>query len=491
MLKILRKKGVAKKVWWAVAIIIIISFGFFGTAYLFNSKSTSVTAGKIFNHSVSLSEFQRVYHEVETSLMMRFGEKFNEVRAYLDLDGQTWDRLILLFEANKHHIQVSDDDVVKSIAQYATFQRNGQFDEVLYNDVLKYYLRLKPREFEEGVRDTLRIAKLMEKQTPPINLSDEEITNEFKKQNEKVQVSYVLISKNSFLSQATASDTEISTYYEQHKNEFVLPPSINVQYISIDYPTDSKDADRQATRAKADKIYQDLSSNPNLTDVATKNGLTTMTSGFFSLDQPNTSLGWSFDILNAIFQLKPNQITTPLETSKGFVVIKLLEAKDGYVPELNVVKDKVALAVKKLKAQNLAKEKSKEVLKKLTDEINKTKLQDFAAAAKTLNLEIAQTSFFARGEYLPKIGQSPDFQQQAFGLSDQKKLSDPVEIENGVAILYLDNKKAADMSLFEKQKDTIAKKMYTERQNENFNNYLTQLRLQANLQDNISKLRNS
>ncbi|MCK4882932.1 MAG: hypothetical protein KAS92_07905, partial [Candidatus Omnitrophica bacterium] len=38
MLNILRKKGFAKKVIWAVAIVIIISFGFGGTFYLLSGN---------------------------------------------------------------------------------------------------------------------------------------------------------------------------------------------------------------------------------------------------------------------------------------------------------------------------------------------------------------------------------------------------------------------------------------------------------------------
>ena len=86
MLKILRKKGVAKKVSWFIAIIIIISFGFFGTAYLLNSQKAPRYAGKIFNRSVALSDFERAYRHAEMFMRIRFGEKYNDVRSYLNLD---------------------------------------------------------------------------------------------------------------------------------------------------------------------------------------------------------------------------------------------------------------------------------------------------------------------------------------------------------------------------------------------------------------------
>jgi len=48
MLKQLRQKGVAKKIIWFIAIIIIISFGFFGTASLLSNQNNTGYAGKIF-----------------------------------------------------------------------------------------------------------------------------------------------------------------------------------------------------------------------------------------------------------------------------------------------------------------------------------------------------------------------------------------------------------------------------------------------------------
>ena len=60
MLKILRKKGVAKKLLWATAIVIIISFGLFGEAYLMNSGRKGNIAGTVFGKKVSVDDIQRL-----------------------------------------------------------------------------------------------------------------------------------------------------------------------------------------------------------------------------------------------------------------------------------------------------------------------------------------------------------------------------------------------------------------------------------------------
>lgn len=486
MLKILRKKGVAKKIWWAVAIIIIISFAFFGTVQM-NTSSGPSYAGKIFNRKISFTTFDRTAREVEMFLLLRFQDKFNQVRAYINLDSETWDRLILLTEAERQKIKVRDEEVVASIQENPIFLKDGVYSDVLYNDILNFALRIKPRDFEEATRNNIQISRLLDAQTASVSVTDQEVTEEFKKQNQKAQVSYVLVNSADFTSSVTADETESQNYYKEHTMEFAEPTSINTEYVDIVFPKDAKEEDKTATRQKAESIYQQLNNNSNWKEIAEKNGLSVQTTGFFNANQKEHR--WSFDILSAVFQLKPNQATLPLETPQGYVIIKLIERKEKFVPEFAAIKDKVAEAVKKIKAKDVAKKQAQDVRAKLMTEMNKTKLFDFTAAAKTLGYEITQTPFFTQGQYLPKIGTSLDFQEAAFQLTDPKTISEPVEIESGYAILHPDGRQEADMSLFEKQKETIKIRLLEEKKNKLLSQYLIQLRIKANLQDNISKMR--
>ena len=79
MLKTLRKKGVAKKILWVIAFVIVITFGFFGTAnYLSNQKVTPY-AGKIFNRTISFDEFNKSLQHAHLQAIMRLGDNFNKL----------------------------------------------------------------------------------------------------------------------------------------------------------------------------------------------------------------------------------------------------------------------------------------------------------------------------------------------------------------------------------------------------------------------------
>ena len=513
MLKLLRKKGVAKKILWVIAIVIILSFGFFGTAYLLTGRETTSDAGKIFGRNIPLNVFNDAYQQVRIQAIIRFGDKFRDIAQFLDLEAQTWDRLILLREAKKRKIKITDQDVIKGIQQYPFFQRDGRFDPQLYNDVLRYAFRVTARDFEEGIRDNLKLIKLFEGETASAHVSDKEIFEAYQKQNEKIQVSYILVSADQFKNEVSFQEEEAMAYYSDNKSEFLIPAMVKVEYISLDFPEEtpqepesasakedqgkektsspavSEDA-KKTVRDKAQEIFKKLLISPDMQKIALEHNLTVQTSNFFSMEQPDLSLGWSYEHLNKIFQLGPNEVKDPFETPTGIVIVQMKEKKEAYVPQYPEAKEKNQDALLRNKAKSVAKQKTDEYLQAILKTFEESKIKDFPKTAKNMGLEIHQTPAFARGEYLPQIGISKEFQEAAFHLSEENKLSEVVEVEKGFSILHLDTSMPADKDEFEKQKETLTASILDERKNQLFNEFLTRSRLGAMLEDHISKLKN-
>lgn len=495
MLTILRHKGVAKRIIWVIVIIIIISFGLLGTAYLVTGQNKTDYAGKIFNKRISMNDFNKAYQDVTIQAIIRYGDKFNSIRQYLNLESETWDRLILSHEAKKRNIKISDQDVVKAIEEYPFFQRDGQFDSLLYKDILRYVFKLDARQFEENVRETLKLNKMIEQETAQIDLSEEEITKAFEAANEKVQVSYIFVAPDKFKDQAVATDEEEKSYYANNKNEFLLPVSIKAEYVTLRYPLtpDQKEEDiaqvKETVATKAQEFYRAASAGANLQETAQKYNLDVKTTDYFSPEQPNSSLNWPISAYREILNLTAGQISPPLDTGAGMTIIKIIDKKDSFIPEFAQVQSKVKEAVLLSKAKTIAQGSAKDLLDKIKNAISKTSFVEFPKLAKESGADIEQTPAFTRGQYLPKLGIEREFQEAAFRLNDQHKLSDVVETQNGWAILYLDSRIAADKAEFEKQKQTFANSLLGEKKMKFFSDYLTGLRLKANLVNNISKLK--
>jgi len=231
MLKLLRKKGVAKKVIWVIAIVIIFSFGFFGTAYLITGSGKTNYAGKIFGKKVSIEDFNKVYQNSRIQAIRQYGSNLNKVAHMLNLEAQTWDRMILLHEAKKRKIKVPDNQIIRAIEEDESFRKNNQFDVLLYNAILRN-LQIRPRDYEENVRDNLKISELYRQVTSSVTLSDESVFKEYQKRNEKIQTSYIFVSFESFKDEASMEPSEIEQIREEMTIELLTGVTKDVKHAS-------------------------------------------------------------------------------------------------------------------------------------------------------------------------------------------------------------------------------------------------------------------
>lgn len=181
MLRILRNKKTAKRVWIGLAIIIIPAFTFWGFSGAFRSKEESSVAGKIFGRNITYIQFRDAITSEKIMARLQFGDKLDEIQQYLDFESQAWQRLVLLAEAKKLRITAGDKEVINDIQSSPIFQSKGAFNNKAYNDILRYYLRVQPRQFEELIRQNLILAKLYKQVTDKVSLSDEQIREEYTK----------------------------------------------------------------------------------------------------------------------------------------------------------------------------------------------------------------------------------------------------------------------------------------------------------------------
>ena len=160
MLKVLRNKKTARKIWIGLAIIIIPAFTLWGFGSAFRSKQENPPLGKLFGRSISTLEFKDAVDAVRIEALIRFGDKYQEMQQYLNFETEAINRLILLREAKIRKIKVSDKEVIEQIESYPFFMAKGQFDTKNYEQNLQYGFHIQPRAFEEQVRQNMTISKL-------------------------------------------------------------------------------------------------------------------------------------------------------------------------------------------------------------------------------------------------------------------------------------------------------------------------------------------
>ena len=110
-------------------------------------------------------------------------------------------------------------------------------------------------EFEEGIRRALVVEKLRASVTEWLSVSDKEIEQEYRRRNDKVKLAVASILSDSLRGTVSASDAEVSTYFEAHTNDFRIPEKRKIRYLLVD--TDAMRAKIVVPAADVERAYND------------------------------------------------------------------------------------------------------------------------------------------------------------------------------------------------------------------------------------------
>lgn len=234
MLNVMRKHAGS----WMIKVIlfaIVIVFVFWGVGS-FRSREASKVAS-VNDQIISLSDYRRVYNNLIDQYRQRFGDSLNDgMIEMLQLDKQAMDQLItraiLLQEAEKLKLRVSDDEIAESIMNTSVFQNNGTFDNRRYRSLLAQ-VHLTPEEYEADQKKVLLGQKLTRVIMGAAKVSEAEVRQWYDWQNAKVDIDYILIDPDQY-TDIKSSDDEIAAYFDENKENYKTDPMVGTRYVVFD-----------------------------------------------------------------------------------------------------------------------------------------------------------------------------------------------------------------------------------------------------------------
>jgi len=116
-------------------------------------------------------------------------------------------------------------DFADASGQFIGFDRYKESVTARYGDIEK---------FENEIRDQIAQEKLRAFVSASVNVSDDEVQEEYKKRNTSFDVSYVVVSADKLAAKIQPSDDELRAYYDSHKTDYrYLEPQKKVKYLFI------------------------------------------------------------------------------------------------------------------------------------------------------------------------------------------------------------------------------------------------------------------
>jgi len=455
---------------WSLGLVCVAFVLFYIPDFLRGSgadAASSDTVAKVDGREITSGEFRRTYQAQLQAYRSAYGNNMSEqLLKQLGIDQQILQQMVderaALAEADRVGISVSDEEVRQRIFSMPAFQENGQFiGDSRYQQLLRMQRPpLTPSDFEDNVRHGLAVEKLRASITDWLSVPDSELEKEYRRRNDKVKLAVVSFTADNFRSQVSASDAEVATYFDAHKNDFKIPEKRKIRYLLIDvdalrakvtipesdvekeyknneeqYKTPeqvrashillkTEGKDDAAVKAKAEEILKQAKSGADFAELAKKN----------SEDEASAKNGGDLDYFGkgrmvpefdaAVFAMQPGQVSDLVKTQYGYHIIKLVDKKPAttrpYAQVRQQLHDQLAYQRAQAQAADLAQNLEKQI--KSPGDLDKV--------GKAQGLTVQESGFFARDEPILGLGPAPEAANKAFDMK-QGEVAGPLRASRG------------------------------------------------------------
>lgn len=452
----------------AVIVVFIFFYGF-----SLRERASAVVA-EVNGIKIAQRDFQRQFERFLEVQRSRASELTAEQRRIIkEATLETLiDQVLVLDEADRWGIGVSQQEIWEQIRQIPSFQEAGGFSLRL----LQQYLRMRGQSEEEFMKELardLRIQKVEQLVRDGAWVSEEEVEIMYGLLQEKVVLQYVPIEAETYLKEINPTQEEIKGYFKDQAARYRIPEMVKVEYMKfqpgellnrVEVPEKevqelyernrdrwredpqvlarqilirSTERDDDATRMKAlqkaEEILKRLKAGEDFGKLAKE----------YSQDPQSApkggSLGWkkrnefSEAVGKALFEeMKVGELSEkPLKSGLGFHVLKLEEVKAERLRPLEEVRQEIEAEIRQSKARQMASELAEEAY------LGVFQGQDFKEVAERLGAAYGVTEPFPLQGPLKEPSAGEGFRKAAFLLREKEDFSEVVEDGGAFYILQL------------------------------------------------------
>lgn len=456
------------------------------------------------NEVISVREYQFTYNNLTDFYRRLYQDRFSEELARtLNLKHQALDTLIqrkiLLNEAKRQGLTVTDTELIEKVQSYPAFQANGGFDRERYMQVLRLN-RLSPGDFEQSQREELLLGKLEHLIKESIFVTESEVRQAFEREKEQISISYLRVDPMAFAAQVEVSHTDLSTYYQEHQEQFRKPEQVRVAYGVIDpnalleqvrvtddqladaYETQKEEFRQEAqvrarhilrklpvevgpdeemkARAVIESVQQRLQAGEDFAELARE----------FSEDPASAEQGGDLgsfkrgDMVQPFeevaFALQPGEVSDIVRTDFGYHLIQVEEVQPaGYRP-LEDVRSELLERLTQEQVQQLAETKAYN----LYDALSVSEAQ-WEVVMQESGVSSLETPFIAHGQAVEGVDNAFLFTQTAFAL-EVGEISLPTLIGTRYTIMKLLERRDSYIPPFDEVQVPVREALVQERSRE-------------------------
>ncbi|MAG71727.1 MAG: peptidyl-prolyl cis-trans isomerase [Vicinamibacterales bacterium] len=441
---------------WSLAAVCLAFVFFYVPDFLTTVPGAAPTdvVASVEGREITSNDFRRVYFQQLQSYQMAYGGELNDqLLRQLGIDQQILQQMIdeeaAVVEAERLELSASDIEVRERILNLPGLQDNGVFiGEEQYRLLLRSQVPpMTPAQFEEDIRRSILLDKLRAAITGWIEVSDDELREEYRVRNEKVKLDIVTFSPVEFRDGITVTDEELAAHLEANAETYRIPEKRKIDYLLIDAESlragvvvpdadiersytenasqysnpeqvrashilfETEGQDEASVRARAEAVLAEARAGGDFAALAEEH----------SDDVGSATLGGDLDYFSrgrmvpefetAAFSMEPDTISDLVQTEYGFHIIHVTDTREAATRPLEEVRDQIADQLQWEQAQSQADLMAEQLAGQIATP------EDLAQAAADRGLTVEESNYFGRTDAIDRLGLAAGVASAAFSFA--------------------------------------------------------------------------
>lgn len=483
-----------KKYSWTLWLVIIAFVGGFIVTDAFRGENRA-EMGLIYIDDepvIRAEEFQQQLMRRLQTYKEQFKDNFNKsMISQWRIPEQTLQEMtrstIILMEAEKLNIEVSDEELRDQIIKLPVLQQDGKFvGQATYLRWLDA-MRMDVTEFENQFKKQVIGEKLQELVTGPLVIDGDTLLDKYKREKDQAELDYITFLHDRVKEDINPTDNELMEYYENNKEDFNSLEKRAAYVIAFKFDDYKKEVHvtpqeiyesfknkraefRLPGKTKVSRIFLKYGENDReevlkkaqeLQKALTKENFAVKAKLLSQDDKAKEGgdygyAGWqnfSKQEKTMIEGLEQGQVSSPIDTQQGgFSIVYVSEKVAERQQNFNEVKDRIKDTIEQERVKQLVMEKLQRTYNKLG------KAENIKAKAREMGIEAIETELLSSGRPIKDIDQMGYISRKMFEL-EEKEIAFPVQFVKGIAIVQLSKIEEPTVEPFEKVKVRVKGKL--------------------------------
>jgi peptidyl-prolyl cis-trans isomerase D len=443
---------------WALVIVLGIVFVLWGISGELISNPGEKAVAKVAGTDITAADLQTVYERLAQQNQMaqimaglQMPNLNEEMIRKQALDSLIMER-VLTHAAIQEGFMVTPDQVNSILIQLPQFQVNGKFAPTVYERIIRQ-MNFTPQSFRNTVQNEMLITQTQSSVRDSVFLLPYQLDEAIELVNQTRDIQYVVFKADTFAHEVNLTPEDLEAYYNGHQSEFMTEETVKLSYVTLDknalaakirqteHPTDAQlheayeseitrfsspelrhakhiliavkpdatPADREAAKAKAQSVVDQLKAGASFAELAKKD----------SADPGSAEKGGDLgafgrgemvpEFEEAVFKGKPGDLVGPVKTDFGYHVILIGKIQPSVAKSFEEVKTVLA---KEWFEEKIVDQYEKEVND--LDQMAFENADSLDKVAQSFSLPINTLTLQADPDKNTGLGKHPEVQKAAF-----------------------------------------------------------------------------